>query len=157
MLTLNQWLLGYQDSHQHPMNKTIHLICVPIIFLMTLNLLWLLPPMHFLGLSIDFYLLVNTMALLFYYRLDAQVFKLMGLSILGHLVLVNGLNYSLSLFWMWCLTITLFALAWALQFYGHHLEGKKPSLLEDLKFMLIAPLWVFVHFGLLQKPQTPQS
>ena len=30
----------------------------------------------------------------------------------------------------------LFALAWAGQFFGHHLEGQKPAFLEDLQFPL---------------------
>jgi len=39
--------------------------------------------------------------------------------------------------------LTLFFLAWIGQFYGHQLEGKKPSFLQDLQFLLIGPAWVF--------------
>jgi uncharacterized membrane protein YGL010W len=28
------------------------------------------------------------------------------------------------------------------QFYGHRVEGKKPSFLKDLQFLLIGPAWV---------------
>lgn len=37
--------------------------------------------------------------------------------------------------------IALFALAWIGQFYGHKVEGKKPSFFKDLQFLLIGPIW----------------
>ncbi len=37
----------------------------------------------------------------------------------------------------------IFIVAWIGQFVGHHIEGKAPSFFEDLKFLLIGPLWVF--------------
>ena len=39
-------------------------------------------------------------------------------------------------------SIIVFAIAWVFQFVGHKIEGKKPSFLEDLTFLLIGPLWV---------------
>jgi len=38
--------------------------------------------------------------------------------------------------------VVLFALGWAGQFYGHKLEGAKPSFIDDLKFLFVGPLWV---------------
>jgi len=32
--------------------------------------------------------------------------------------------------------------AWLGQFVGHHIEGKKPSFFDDLRFLLIGPLFV---------------
>lgn len=43
------------------------------------------------------------------------------------------------------INLTLFILAWIGQFYGHHVEGKKPSFFQDLQFLLIGPLWVYYH------------
>ena len=39
-------------------------------------------------------------------------------------------------------SIGVFVLAWIGQFIGHHIEGKKPSFFEDLRFLLIGPLFV---------------
>ncbi|EQD76993.1 membrane protein containing DUF962, partial [mine drainage metagenome] len=36
----------------------------------------------------------------------------------------------------------IFVLAWAGQFIGHGIEGRKPSFLRDLQFLLIGPLWL---------------
>jgi uncharacterized membrane protein YGL010W len=42
--------------------------------------------------------------------------------------------------------IIVFVIAWIGQFYGHKVEGKKPSFLDDLVFLLIGPLWVTRFF-----------
>ena len=44
-----------------------------------------------------------------------------------------------------CIYIMVFTLAWIGQFIGHHIEGKKPSFLKDIQFLLIGPAWL-LHF-----------
>ena len=39
----------------------------------------------------------------------------------------------------------VFVLAWIGQFIGHAIEGRKPSFLEDVKFLLVGPAWL-LHF-----------
>ena len=39
-------------------------------------------------------------------------------------------------------SIIIFVAAWIGQFYGHKIEGAKPSFLKDIEFLLIGPLWV---------------
>jgi uncharacterized membrane protein YGL010W len=53
------------------------------------------------------------------------------LSLIGYLVPTN---------------LALFVLSWIAQFYGHKVEGKKPSFIKDLVFLLIGPLWVLRFF-----------
>jgi uncharacterized membrane protein YGL010W len=43
---------------------------------------------------------------------------------------------------LWLTSVTIFAVAWIGQFIGHAIEGKRPSFLEDLQFLLIGPLWL---------------
>jgi uncharacterized membrane protein YGL010W len=43
---------------------------------------------------------------------------------------------------LWLISIVIFAVAWIGQFIGHNIEGKKPSFLKDLVFLLIGPLWL---------------
>ena len=40
---------------------------------------------------------------------------------------------------------TIFVVAWIFQFIGHEIEGKKPSFLQDLQFLMIGPAWL-LHF-----------
>ena len=53
-----------------------------------------------------------------------------------------ALLYVLPPPWILPLSITVFVLAWIGQFIGHKIEGKKPSFFDDLRFLLIGPLFV---------------
>ena len=39
-------------------------------------------------------------------------------------------------------SIGIFVVSWVFQFIGHKIEGKKPSFLEDLQYLLVGPLFV---------------
>jgi uncharacterized membrane protein YGL010W len=39
-------------------------------------------------------------------------------------------------------SIVVFIVAWMGQFIGHQIEGKKPSFFDDLRFLLVGPLFV---------------
>jgi uncharacterized membrane protein YGL010W len=39
-------------------------------------------------------------------------------------------------------SIAVFVVAWAGQFIGHILEGRKPAFLEDVRSLLIGPAWL---------------
>ena len=43
---------------------------------------------------------------------------------------------------LWLVCVVIFVLAWIVQFYGHKIEGAKPSFLEDLQFLMIGPAWL---------------
>ncbi|MDT3463277.1 Mpo1-like protein [Stenotrophomonas pavanii] len=40
------------------------------------------------------------------------------------------------------LAVGVFVVAWIAQFIGHKFEGRKPSFLTDLTYLLIGPAWV---------------
>ena len=40
------------------------------------------------------------------------------------------------------LAVAVFVVAWIAQFIGHKIEGKKPSFLTDLVYLLIGPAWI---------------
>ena len=40
--------------------------------------------------------------------------------------------------------VGVFVVAWIGQFIGHKYEGRKPSFLTDLTYLLIGPAWVLV-------------
>jgi uncharacterized membrane protein YGL010W len=43
------------------------------------------------------------------------------------------------------ISLAVFVVAWIVQFYGHKIEGKKPSFLKDVQFLMIGPAWL-MHF-----------
>jgi len=46
---------------------------------------------------------------------------------------------------LWFISLVIFFVAWGGQFYGHKVEGKKPSFFKDVQFLLIGPAWL-MHF-----------
>ncbi|MBY7794520.1 DUF962 domain-containing protein [Vibrio fluvialis] len=141
MRTLNQWLDAYAVSHQNPINKRIHRVAVPGIYLSIVGLIWSLPAAPLMEWRIDWIWLVAVPVLGFYYRLSMTVFLMM----LGFTLACIGLAWSVELMALPLLplSLALFVLLWIAQFVGHKIEGKKPSFLSDLQFLLIGPIWVF--------------
>ncbi len=128
MKSLTEWLNDYAVSHQNPQNKLIHNIAVPVIFFCVVALLW--------EISIILFLPAAIIAIGFYYTMGQKV-AIAGASGIGAAWLLQMIvDFGfISL-------VVLFVIAWAGQFYGHKLEGAKPSFFDDLKFLLIGPLWV---------------
>jgi uncharacterized membrane protein YGL010W len=46
---------------------------------------------------------------------------------------------------LWMISLGIFVIAWIIQFIGHKVEGKKPSFLKDIQFLMIGPAWL-MHF-----------
>ena len=126
--TLQQWLSEYAISHQNPINKKIHWLCVPTIFVSILGM--------GMSLSVWFTLVLSALVLLFYIRLSTPLFMAMGIFILICLAVMAAMPWG---FKVWA---SIFVIAWIGQFIGHKIEGKKPSFFEDLQFLLIGPAWV---------------
>jgi uncharacterized membrane protein YGL010W len=64
------------------------------------------------------------------------------------LVLLNYLSLQVqetAFYPTWAIGLAVFVISWIGQFYGHHIEGKKPSFLKDIQFLLIGPIWL-LHF-----------
>lgn len=146
MRTLEQWFSEYAVSHQNKTNKTIHYLCVPAIFFSIVGLFMSIPAGFLQDIFPGSYPLLEnwaTVVLLlvlgFYFRLSAK----MGVKIAIFAVLCIIGNYYISLVApLWLVSLVIFAVAWVGQFYGHKLEGKKPSFLKDIQFLLIGPAWV---------------
>lgn len=147
MRSLDTWFSEYAQSHQNPSNKLIHWICVPLIFFSILGLLASIPadglkslfPI-FLQPYMHWGTLLVALALVFYIRLSLS----MALGILLFSVLcLQGVVWLHALdFPLWGSSIIIFAAAWIGQFVGHTIEGKKPSFLKDIQFLLIGPAWL---------------
>lgn len=147
MRTAQQWFDEYAVSHQNETNQLIHYICVPAIFFSVIGLFMSIPNQllkDVLGLYnplIENWALVIgvLISVLFYLRLGFWYFVKMLFLILLSIAGNNWINNTTNLFYT---SLIIFAIAWIGQFYGHKVEGKKPSFIKDLQFLLIGPLWV---------------
>ena len=128
--TIDVLLARYADSHRDPTNELIHFVCVPVIVLSLLGILWSIHPLAAVA--------ACAAALYYYFRLSPPFAAGMLALALAMLALLSLMPPMTVL----PLSIALFVVAWIGQFIGHKIEGKKPSFLDDLRFLLVGPLFV---------------
>jgi uncharacterized membrane protein YGL010W len=145
MKTMQQWLDEYGDSHKNATNKLIHFICVPTIFFTVVGLLHgiKLPiELFFLGgMQLSVAMIALVLVFIYYVILSLPISVGMFFYSIACVALseyIEQLNFMPL--WLFCLII--FVLAWIGQFYGHKVEGKKPSFFKDLQFLMIGPAWI---------------
>ena len=142
MKTIHQWLDEYGESHQNETNELIHWICVPLIFFSVTGLLFSIKlPFSISGININVAYIVMLLALIYYFSLSRTLW--FGLLLFQVLCMALCLLIEQSgLISLWLLSVIIFVLAWIGQFYGHKVEGKKPSFFKDIQFLLIGPAWL---------------
>ena len=151
MKTAKEYFEEYAESHQNERNQTLHYICVPLIFFSIIGLLMSIPATlleNTINLSnplLENWAVVVALGISFFYlRLGfwylIEILFVILISIVANFWLGNQVNLLHA-------SITIFVLAWVGQFYGHKIEGKKPSFLKDLEFLLIGPLWIIHKLG----------
>ena len=155
MRKIEKLIKEYGESHQNKTNKLIHWFCVPAIFFSIIVLVWCIPlgPLEFVRINDFKYINWATLSIIFvfiYYLLLSPrlTFGMLIFSV-GCLYLTNLieniiLNSNLKVS-LWIIALGIFALSWIVQFLGHKIEGKKPSFLRDIQFLLIGPAWL-MHF-----------
>ncbi|WP_299627160.1 Mpo1-like protein [uncultured Tenacibaculum sp.] len=156
MKTAKQWFDEYAVSHQNETNQIIHYICVPAIFFSVIGLFMSIPPTLLKSTFKLYNPLIENWAfvvgifltLFFYLRLGFWYFIKMLVVILLAIAANNWINNNTNLL---ITSIVIFVVAWIGQFYGHKVEGKKPSFIKDLQFLLIGPLWVIEKLTSKQK------
>ena len=142
MRTINDWLNEYGESHKNETNKLIHWICVPVIVFSILGMLYAVKLPFYMGdYQLNVGLIISVAVLLYYFSLSASLSVGMFLYLLVCMLLANLIESS-RIMPLWLFSIIIFVLAWVGQFYGHKIEGKKPSFLKDLQFLLIGPAWL---------------
>ena len=127
-------LATYGESHRNPTNEIIHIICIPAIVFSFLGMIWAAHPLAALA--------VTVVSLAYYFRLSVPfafgMLLMSGVMLWILSVLPQGRILEAS--------IAVFVIAWIGQFIGHKIEGKKPSFFDDLRFLLIGPLFVLSFF-----------
>jgi uncharacterized membrane protein YGL010W len=154
MKKINSLLNQYGESHKNGTNKLIHWICVPAIFFSIVGLVSIIPfPWEiyiYEWINLSWALIALVLVLLYYVSLSVSLSLGMLLFSIGCIFLCSKINVSMYALWIY---IGIFAFSWVFQFIGHNIEGKKPSFLQDIQFLLIGPAWL-MHF-ILKKLNIP--
>jgi len=155
MRSVQSWLDEYAESHQHPFNIAIHWVCVPLIMLSIIGLLASIRlDVKLLSSYNEFnhagFILVVLGSIYYFFLSKSLLIGMLPISIFM-LYLVSWIsNLPLPI---WQTSLIIFIISWAGQFYGHKIEGKKPSFFKDIQFLLIGPLWLlsklYKKFGIV--------
>jgi len=129
MRKLDLLLEQYGETHQNPVNKAIHWVCVPLIMWSALAALWVASP-------IAVYALI-AFAVVYYAVMSFTL--AIGMFALAALMIAPLPWLGPNLLWI---ALAVFVAAWIGQFVGHAIEGRKPKFLQDLQFLLIGPAWL---------------
>ena len=143
MRKIDRLLSEYGESHQNVTNKTIHWICVPAIFFSVTGLLYgiRIPASLSFGWQLNAAMIALLLTTLYYFLLSVKIGIGMLLFGMANLALCYAAQRLIPVP-LWLLCIVIFILAWIGQFYGHNIEGKKPSFFKDIQFLLIGPMWL---------------
>jgi uncharacterized membrane protein YGL010W len=150
MRKIDALLSEYGESHQNATNKLIHWICVPLIFFSVVGLIGSIPAGFLISIVGEGAIYANwaavmlAIALIYYITLSIPL--AIGMLLFGSLCLVAMQRIVLAdIAPLWAVCLGIFVIAWIGQFYGHKVEGKKPSFLKDVQFLMIGPAWL-MHF-----------
>lgn len=156
MRKIERLLEEYGSSHRNKTNKRIHWICVPAIFWSVVALIYSIPNAPLLSIFGDTYLsnwavIILVFVVIYYFTLSIPLG--FGMALVGILAIALSKTVAqIDVLPLWAVALVVFFIAWVGQFWGHKIEGKKPSFLKDLQFLLIGPAWlmhfIFKQFGL---------
>lgn len=139
---IDRWFASYSGDHQNPTNQKIHYVAVPLILWSVTALLWCIPVPGTLFNAGLWAAVASFVAWMFYNRASRRLGYGMLLVLFGMLMLNRTLQGQVGMQGLLYAAIGVFVVAWIAQFIGHKIEGKKPSFLTDLVYLLIGPAWV---------------
>jgi uncharacterized membrane protein YGL010W len=144
MVTMDGLLEKYGESHLNPINKLIHWVCVPSIVFSLFGFLYALTFPVERGLFTNWAFVLYAFSLIFYLRLSLPItlgmMLVCGAMIFGVNAIYDAVGRDSSM--LSKVSLGIFVIAWIGQFIGHKIEGKKPSFLDDVKFLMVGPAWL---------------
>jgi uncharacterized membrane protein YGL010W len=142
MRTADEWFSSYSRDHQNSTNRSIHWVCVPSILWAVIAALWTIPVPAAVGLPGLWCWPAMAAALVFYFRMSRVlgVVMLALFALLG--LLTNALYSALGPTSLLIAAVVVFVVAWVGQFIGHIYEGRRPSFLTDMSYLMVGPAWL---------------
>jgi len=147
MKTLEDHLSQYARYHRDPRNIASHFPGILMIVL-AVTILLSRPVVSLSGWPLSPAVLVAGAVALFYLRLDRPLGLLMSALLVLALWLGAVLAAQSTVVWL-ASGLGLFVFGWAIQFVGHHYEGRKPAFLDDIAGLAIGPLFIVAELVFL--------
>jgi uncharacterized membrane protein YGL010W len=136
----NRQLASYASVHRDWRNKGTHFVGIPLI---VFSLLLILALWQFrLGRDTSMAAVVAALAVLGWMALDLGIGLVMAVLMLIAWYAAEALAGALGPTSTWVAFAVLFVGGWVLQFLGHHYEGKRPALLDNIFQGFIGPMFL---------------
>ena len=142
MTPLTTWFDHYSSDHRNAINQRVHVVAVPAILWSVIALLWTIPVPAALARPGLWAGLVMATTLIFYWRLSRRLALGMLLLFVAFGASCEAISNAFGMQMLLWIAIAVFVVAWIGQFIGHKIEGRRPSFMTDLVYLLIGPLWV---------------
>jgi uncharacterized membrane protein YGL010W len=154
MRPIEQLLTQYAAYHRDRRNIATHFFGIPmIVFAVVLALATVTWPVA--GVGVTPAAVASIAAVAYYLRLDFAFGAAMAVVLFAMCAAASEVTARLADGPALAVAAALFAVGWALQFWGHRFEGMKPAFFDDARQLLVGPLFVcaevFFFFG--AKPQ----
>lgn len=144
MTPLSTLLREYGKSHTNKTNIAIHAIAVPMIYFVSVALIWSIPTGFLDYIGVTWAHVIVLPVLWYYFKLSGAVGAAMTfLTCLSFIAIKLLVYFDIN---VWKTALSLFIVMWVLQFVGHKVEGRKPSFFKDLQFLLVGPAWWWNHW-----------
>ena len=154
MKSVEQNLTQYAAYHRDRRNIATHFAGVPmIVFAIILALATIAFPLGTVTLTAA--AVVSIVAVAYYLVLDRMLGVAMAIVMFLMCAGASEVSARLSTGGTLGLALLVFVVGWALQFLGHKYEGMKPAFFDDVRQLLIGPLFVCAEafFLLGAKPE----
>jgi uncharacterized membrane protein YGL010W len=153
MQSLEQNLTQYAAYHRDRRNIATHFVGIPMIVLAGVTALATVT-IHVGGMDVTLAAVLAIAACAYYLVLDVLFGVTMAVVLFAACALASEAIARLGAPWALAAAAAVFVAGWALQYLGHHYEGIKPAFYDDVKQLLIGPLFLCAEtfFALGAKP-----
>jgi uncharacterized membrane protein YGL010W len=153
--SLEQNLTQYAAYHRDRRNIATHFVGVPMIVFAVVLALATVIAFRVGDVAVTLAAAVSIATCLYYFRLDRIFGVTMALVLFAMCALASELTARFGVGPSLGLAAGVFAVGWALQFWGHRFEGMKPAFFDDAKQLLIGPLFVCAEAYFLLGARAP--
>ncbi|MBV8391686.1 MAG: DUF962 domain-containing protein [Alphaproteobacteria bacterium] len=137
----NRQLGLYASVHRDMRNRATHFVGIPIIVfsLLLVLTLWRVAPA---GGEVSLSAVVAIVAVLGWLALDLGIGLVLAVVMLAGWYGAEAMAAALGPSGTWGAFAALFVGGWAIQFLGHHYEGKRPALMDNIFQAFIGPMFL---------------
>jgi len=134
-------LANYASVHRDARNKATHFIGIPAIIYSLLLVVspW---PIEFGGRTVSAAAILAVLAVLGWLLLDLGIGVAMAVIMVPTWYAAEALAAALGSSATWFAFAVLFVGGWALQLLGHHYEGKRPALIDNIFQAFVGPMFL---------------